>query len=410
MVAGEYAVLEPGRPAVVAAVDRYVTVGASTDGDFGGADVVVASDLLDREVRLGRDGERLDALPGQDPAPVRGVLGHVVSVVETVGRLRTEQGLGLAPVRLSVRSELHHGGVKTGLGSSAAVTVACVRTLLDLYGMRLSAEDRFRLALLATVRVDAGPSGADLAAATRRGWVSYRSPDRRALRDGLHRNGVAHTLRAHWPGLAVRSLPPPDGAALHVGWSGTPASTSALVADLAARPGRESASRVRFLDESEECVTAVERALRRDGPEALLDAVRTARGLLSRLDEETSLGIVTASLHELCEVAESCGAAAKPSGAGGGDCGIALLPAHCSAGLLHRRWTAAGITPLPLRVADGAGPEPGPVAAPERGPGPGPGPAPGTRLHGTAPASGRRSGPEARSSPETPPSPQGRTR
>ena len=50
------------------------------------------------------------------------------------------------------------------------------------------------------------------------------------------------------------------------------------------------------------------------------------------------------------EVAQEHGAAAKGSGAGGGDCGIALclpgtdVPGMCSA------WEAAGIRPLDLSV------------------------------------------------------------
>ena len=282
MVAGEYAVLEPGRPAIVAAVDRYVTV-TVTAAAVEDADIAIVSDLLDHEVRLRRSRQGLEALPGQDPALVRGVLAYVVSAVETIEQLRTERRLGLVPVRLSVRSDLHRAGVKTGLGSSAAVTVACTRALADHYGMRLSIEDRFRLALLAGVQVDAGPSGADLAAATWQGWVSYRAPDRQALLNGLHRHGVAHSLERPWAELAVRPLPPPTELALHVGWSGSPASTTALVADLATRPGWHGAPRTRFLDDSEQCVSAAEGALRRGETQALLDAVRTARALLTEL-------------------------------------------------------------------------------------------------------------------------------
>ncbi|WSU86611.1 phosphomevalonate kinase (plasmid) [Streptomyces globisporus] len=349
MVAGEYAVLEPGRPAIAVAVDRYVNVTVSTCSS-GEGDVVVDSDLLPHKVALRRTPQGLRALSEDNQSHASGLLSHVVSAVETIEQLRIEHRLSLASVKLSVHSELHRGGVKTGLGSSAAVTAATTQALADHYGMSLSTEDRFRLAMLASVQVDAGPSGTDLAAATWRGWVSYRSPDRQALRDALHRHSVLHTLKQPWPHLTIRPLPPPTGLALHVGWSGTPASTTALVSDLTTRPTWQVASLARFLDDSEQCVTAMERALQQDTPQLLLDAVRTARSLLSRLDAETALGIFTPPLRRLCEVAESCGAAAKPSGAGGGDCGIALLPAHRSAGPLHRRWTASDITPLGLRA------------------------------------------------------------
>lgn len=353
LVVGEYAVLEPGRPAIVVAVDRYVTVTASAAVEgHGDAEVVVDSDLLDHEVAFRRDRGRLRPLDPADAGHPRGALAHLVSAVEVVDRLRTEQGLPLMPLRLTVRSGLHQRGVKTGLGSSGAVTVAAVEAVTDHYGMRLPREDRFRIALLAGVRIDAGPSGADLAASTWHGWIAYRAPDRDALRRGLRHRGVAKTLAAPWPDLSVRPLPPPGGLHLQVGWSGSPASTSALVADLTASDWWRGPARAGFVRDSERCVTAAVTALEQADPDGLLDAVRTARRLLARMDADVSLGLFTERLTRLCDTAESCGGAAKPSGAGGGDCGIALLPADRPPSALRARWAGDGITPLELGVTD----------------------------------------------------------
>ncbi|MFE3824535.1 phosphomevalonate kinase [Streptomyces sp. NPDC059092] len=352
-VAGEYAVLEPGQPAIVVAVDRYVTV---TVAAADGADVVVDSDLLDHEVRLGRSAGGLRALDPADAGHTRGTLAYLVSVVEVVEALRVEQGLALAPLRLTIRSRLHERGVKIGLGSSAAVTVAATQALTDHYGMALPPETRFRLSLLSSVRIDAGPSGGDLAAGTWHGWLAYRAPDRDALRRRLRHGGIAETLCAPWPGFSVQALPPPRDLALRVGWSGSPASTSALVSGLTARPWWRGPARAGFLAESERRVNAAVHALERGEPDTLLDAVRAARHLLARLDADVSLGIFTERLNRLCDTAEACGGAAKPSGAGGGDCGIALLPDHHPASDLRARWAEAGITTLPLRVTGPAAP------------------------------------------------------
>ncbi|MFH7595712.1 phosphomevalonate kinase [Streptomyces racemochromogenes] len=346
LLVGEYAVLEPGRPAVVMAVDRYVTVTATPPEH---AEVELVTDLLDHPVGLRRGPRGLAVCDGRDAGHLAGALVHLAAVVDTVDRLCTESGLGRVPVRLTVRSELHRHGVKVGLGSSGAVTVAAVRALGGHLGIPLAGEEQFRLAMLASVTVDAGPSGADLAAATWQSLLLYRSPDRDALLGRLRAHGVLETLGAPWPGLSVRLLPVPAAVSVHPGWTGQAASTGARIGLLRRTGWRGSDDHRRFLLHSERITTAMAGALLRDEAPALLAAVHDARRLLGELDRRTGLGISTPLLTALCRAAQEAGGEAKPSGAGGGDCGIALLPADASVDGLHRRWTEAGIVPLPLR-------------------------------------------------------------
>jgi phosphomevalonate kinase len=49
--------------------------------------------------------------------------------------------------------------------------------------------------------------------------------------------------------------------------------------------------------------------------------------------------------------ARRLGAAVKPSGAGGGDCGVALVRSAAAVAVLHEAWRADGIMPLPLGIA-----------------------------------------------------------
>ncbi|MFI1782834.1 phosphomevalonate kinase [Streptomyces rubiginosohelvolus] len=351
--AGEYAVVEPGSPAILVAVDRRVcaTVGAPVGA---AADVVVTSDLLPHEVRLRWQDGRLTGLGPRDDRTARDALAHVVSAVEVTDRLRAERGLPASALHIAIGSRLHDRGRKYGLGSSGAVTVATVEAVAAYRGMELPPEARFRLALLATARIDPGPSGGDLAASTWGGWISYRAPDRGAVLESARRRGVDETLRAPWPAYAIRPLPSPRGLTLAVGWTGRPASTTALVKGLDLDDWRGSTSHQDFLARSADCVHAATRAIEHGDRAALLGAFRTARQLLARLDEERGLGIFTPELRALCDEAEAAGGAAKPSGAGGGDCGIALLPDEAPERIarLHARWEEAGIVPLPIRPAD----------------------------------------------------------
>ncbi|MFF3207832.1 phosphomevalonate kinase [Streptomyces sp. NPDC002962] len=342
-VAGEYAVVEPGNEAILVAVDRYITATVSAAVEPG--TVVISSDLAPRALhRHWRDGR----LAGGD-----GRLPHVESAIETVSDLLAERGLPAPALHISLSSTLHERGRKYGLGSSGAVTVASVAAVSAYCGLRLTPDERFRLALLACARIDPKGSGGDLAASTWGGWIAYRAPDRARVLDLARSLGVQEALRAPWPGFSVRRLPPPAGLDLQVGWTRSPASTTALVSDLHRRPWRGSASHHRFVQATGGLVRAAVTALEAgDGP-GLLREIRRARQELARLDDEVGLGIFTPALTALCDAAEGVGGAAKPSGAGGGDCGIALLDAGAPHDIsqVRQRWATAGVLPLPVRSA-----------------------------------------------------------
>lgn len=341
-VAGEYAVVEPGNTAILVAVDRYITVTVS------GADapgVLISSDLGPRAVHRPWQDGRLAGGDGEAP--------HVVAAIEAVSDLLAERGLPVPPLNVSITSTLHDNGRKYGLGSSGAVTVATIAAVATYCGLDLSPEARFRLALLATARIDPKGSGGDLAASTWGGWIAYQAPDRAFVLDLARRHGIEETLRTPWPGFAVRRLPPPNGLCLEVGWTGNPASTTSLVSGLHRRTWRGSASQQKFLETTTDFVHASIAALETGDGESLLHHIRRARQELARLDDEVGLGIFTPELTALCDTAEAAGGAAKPSGAGGGDCGIALLDAEAPHDIAHvrQRWAAAGVLPLPVRPA-----------------------------------------------------------
>lgn len=302
-IAGEYAVMEPGHPAILIAVDRRVTVTVS---------------------------ESRGETPGSP---------HVESAVAVARELLAARGAEVPPFQVTVESDLHDHGTKLGLGSSGAVTVATVAAAAAYAGIELTRSELFRLALLATARIDARASGGDLAASIWGGWIAYRAPDRTAVLALAEHQGVEAMLRAPWPDHAVRPLPPPRGLTLAVGWTSEPAGTPASTG----RP-RD------FLARSDDCVRAAIRALDRGSDGDVMEQIRAARLVLAELDEHARLGIFTDRLTALCEIAETVGAAAKPSGAGGGDCGIALLDAAAPREQLYAGWTAAGVQPLPIRV------------------------------------------------------------
>ena len=343
-VAGEYAVVESGHSALLVAVDRFITVTAAA---AAGPRARVSSALYD-------GGERTWERDAQGLAvPSDAEVDYVISALRTVEELVREHGREPAMVHLDVISELDDvSGRKLGLGSSAAVTVATVRAVAAFHGLELSDLDVFKTALLASDAVEAVGSGGDLAASAFTGWVLYSSPDRAWLRQRRRTAGVGELLAADWPGLSVRRMGQADGIDILVGWTGQPASTSRLVSDVQARTGGPGpvSSYAQFLEDSDTCLAALVRALE-DGDLARVSrCVGEHRRLLAGLAQLSGIVIETPALTRLVEIACAHGAAAKSSGAGGGDCGIALHGPATSTAALRSAWAAAGIVPLDLTV------------------------------------------------------------
>lgn len=208
--------------------------------------------------------------------------------------------------------------------------------------------------MLATVQLSPNASGGDLAAATFGGWIRYTAPDRGALAAAAAAGAsIGALLRSTaWATSSIEPLPAPTAARLCIGWTGSPASTDRLVGDVRrTHIGSDDA----FIAASRSAVDDLVAALRGGDEAGAVAAIRRGRALLRGLGDSHGIAIETDALRTLADIAEANGAAGKASGAGGGDCGIALVPAADGragerVAAIHDGWRAAGIRPLDLHV------------------------------------------------------------
>ena len=125
-IAGEYAVVEPGHGAIVAAVSRYLTVTIDEATTIG---TLTSTQNPDVVVEWTREGELFHA-KGDNPYKL---VEEAILVTEQYVR---ESGKAAdALYSLSITSELDDAkrGIKYGLGSSGAVVVATIQAILDFY-------------------------------------------------------------------------------------------------------------------------------------------------------------------------------------------------------------------------------------------------------------------------------------
>lgn len=312
---GEYAVLV-GAPALVAAVDRYAAV-RMTLADRPGP--LVVESLADG-ARSTVPDPAAGAIPGGD-------VGVVVAAFRAACSRMPALAGRAAAVTVDSRPFLD-GARKLGLGRSAATLVAAAAALLDAAG----GSDRagaLAVALAANALFQEGEgSGGDVAAA-------------------VH-GGVVEVVRGA-EGVRVTPRRLPAGLHLVVGWTGESAATVPLLRRFAAAVASGPATLPALCRVAEAAAVA---AAAGDAP-GLAAAVDRSADLLARLGEETGIPIVTPPLARLVAAARRAGAVAKPSGAGGGDCGIALATSPAQAAAVAVAWRDEGIRLLPLAIAAG---------------------------------------------------------
>jgi len=343
-LAGEYAVLEPGGAALVMGVDRFlnaslrplpekkVEIVQRPSGSFVAGELTVegirwAGGVAD-EVRFAARAAALAArLCAAEKRPQRGFA-------------------------LLYENDFAQERKKIGLGGSAAASVLAVRATCAAQERSLAGEETAALAAAAHFDEQGGRgSGADVAACALGGLLEVTV--RRPFRAGEDPRGVLGE-----PPLSFRRLPLAADLRLLLACTGAPADSRILVggvlefargnpARYRARVGAISAAREALRDALE----AAARSGSKEPRDAALDAVRRGAAAMAALGDEAKVANVTPGLSRACAIAASAGSAAKPSGAGGGDCAIVLAFDDAALERAARDLQAAAFSPLRIAPA-----------------------------------------------------------
>jgi len=344
-IAGEYAVVEPGHLAIIAAVDQFINVTIESATENGSIQSQQYSDLPIRWTR--RNGE-LVLDHRENP------FHYILAAIRLTERYAKEQGTLLSFYHLKVTSELDNSsGRKYGLGSSGAVTVGTVKALNLFYDLQMDPLMQFKIAALAHLAVQGNGSCGDIAASCFGGWLAFSTFDHKWVKKRQETWQISDLLKSDWPKLSIQPLQSPKNMRLLIGWTGSPASTSDLVDQVnQSKEGKDDIQKnyVQFLTDSHRCVKDLMDGFIQDDVTKIKKMIRKNRTLLQNLAKVTNVVIETPALKQLCDLAENCGGAAKSSGAGGGDCGIVIADQKTGILPLMSKWEKADIIPLPLHV------------------------------------------------------------
>ncbi|GGY01671.1 phosphomevalonate kinase [Litchfieldella qijiaojingensis] len=328
---GEYAVLE-GAPALVLAVDRRarVELDKGKDKDW----TLISQPYLEREVHFTLDAD--NAVRWLDLSKAeRSRLRYVQRLIEMLSKeawfdAASERG----SLMLDTRAFHEPGGVKLGLGSSAALTVALMAAAGATRENACQDRPLPQLpSLLSRHRSLQGGRGSGLDVAA-----------------SLYGGAILYTLESHTQAMPrVIPVALPGSIRLLCLWSGRAASTGEFLTRLQAwREARPEVAtwlmgRLEALARDGSC------ALEAGSPEELLRAMAEYGDGLRALGDASGLDIYSAEHRRLATLARQAGIVYKPSGAGGGDIGVAASNDPERLDYLRRLSESAGFLCLNLQ-------------------------------------------------------------
>jgi phosphomevalonate kinase len=292
--AGEYAVLD-GMAAVVMAVDRRVRAEA--------------------------------------PSARAGTLSPFLTAAaeEVASRYGQESSEAQAARRAWVDSgALARDGKKLGLGSSAAATVAAIAAATGADRKTIH-EMAHRAHAAAQAPRGARGSGADIAASVHGGLLLVKQ------------------LSPEAP-LRVEPLPWPPGLGFVLVWTGVPADTPPLVAQVRALRERDPRGHATAMVSLGDAAADLADAFQRADHAAIISAVARGHAALAELAARSGAELVPPAFAEVRALAAAHDGAAKPTGAGGGDVVLTVFPDPEAAAAFRVTLAPRGMIALDTRV------------------------------------------------------------
>ena len=309
--AGEYAILEPEQLALIKAIPIYMRGEIAFFDNYR-----IYSDLFNFAVDL-------------TPNPDYSLIQETIALMND---FLADRGQILRPFSLEIRGKMEREGKKFGLGSSGSVVVLVIKALLALYNLSVDQNLLFKLASAVLLKRGDNGSMGDLACIVTEDLVLYQSFDRQKVAAWLKEENLATVLERDW-GFSISQVKPTLECDFLVGWTKEVAVSSDMVKQIKQNINQS------FLSSSKEMVVSLVEALEHGKSEKIIEQVERA----SKLLEGLSADIYTPSLRQLKESSQDLQAVAKSSGAGGGDCGIALSFDEQSTETLKNRWADLGI-------------------------------------------------------------------
>ena len=311
-IAGEYSVLTPNQSAIIKNIDIFMQAEIKFSEKYS-----IYSDMYDYSVTLEEDD---------------GNYSLITETVKIVNEYLQLKGLEIQPFDMKITGKMEKNGKKYGIGSSGSVTVLTVKAMSKLYNYEISSEELFKLSAYVLLKRGDNGSMGDIACISYENLVMYTSFDRNLIKEKMKNSSLVEIMNLEW-GYKIEKIHCPEKLEFLVGWTGIPSISGKMIVEV------KNSINSDFLEKSEKIVQNLKKGIEEGNKKIILENVEENSKLLKMLHKK----IYSQKLLELVESAEGLDVCAKSSGAGGGDCGIAISFNRNDTEKLLGRWESRDI-------------------------------------------------------------------
>lgn len=358
MLSGEWSILEIGVPCIVLAVNKRVhcKIEKSDELEFNAPDIGI------EHLKGEFDGEKLNWKRKLSPEEKQRML-LPEKAIELTLRYLNDIGKETQKLTISTKSDISQvvlgdgSTTKIGFGSSAAALVSIVGAILKLHGFDITErENKDRIYKLAAAAhyIGQGKVGSafDIAASTYGGAVVYRRFDPNWLISEIESGKkLSEIIDSEWKAFSAENIQLPEDFNLCVAWTKKGASTKELVLKIRGFKQRNEEEYWKIINSIKNVTEELIDGIKRNDKEKIFTLIRDNRKYLKDLSDASENKFETEELSELADIADQHGVAGKFSGAGGGDCGIAVCFNLDIANQIKKTWKEAGLHPINVEIS-----------------------------------------------------------
>lgn len=313
-IGGEYAVLFEGQSAIIKNINIFMY------GEiFFSSEYKIKSDMFDYSVSLEYDKN----------------YSLIQETIIAMNEYLLKKGREIQPFYLEITGKMEKNGKKYGIGSSGSVVVLIVKAIDKLYNLNLTKDMIFRLATYVLLKRGDNGSMGDIACISYENLILFRGFDKNKIREDIKKMDVLDILNENW-GYKIEEINCNIDCEFLVAWTKEPSISSEMIKKVKENIDKN------FLEKTEKNVLELKKAFENGEKNQIIENIKNIGSLLYELDKD----IYNEKIKNIVESQINLEIIAKSSGAGGGDCGIAISFNENHTKIIEKRWSEQDIEVL----------------------------------------------------------------